>query len=44
MGYCYRYANRADNIVTSKKNLHKLAEILEKLDFKRVDVLRGVLI
>ena len=38
MGYCFRYANRVDNIVTSKRNLHKLAEVLEKLGFERVEV------
>lgn len=44
MGYCFRYANRVDNIVTSKRKLHELAEVLEKLGFERVDILRGVLI
>lgn len=44
MGYCFRYANRVDNIVTSKRNLHKLAEVLEKLGFERVNCLGGGLI
>lgn len=36
-GYCYRLANRADNVVAPRGRLHNLEEALKRLDFKKVN-------